>query len=85
MSCNIGSRGSLGLAWLWLWCRLPAVALIQPLAWELPYAVGTHLKRQKQRNKQKDMILKYSKIPLQICIAIIYNIYLVFPRHMVLC
>ena len=22
---------------LWLWCRLAAVALIQPLAWELPH------------------------------------------------
>ena len=25
---------------LWLWQRLAAVALIRPLAWELPYAVG---------------------------------------------
>jgi len=23
---------------LWLWCRLAAVALIGPLAWEFPYA-----------------------------------------------
>ena len=28
------------LALLWLWCRLAAAALIQPLAWELPYASG---------------------------------------------
>ena len=28
-------------ALLWLWGRLAAAALIQPLAWELPYAVGT--------------------------------------------
>ena len=26
------------LALLWLWCRPAAVALIQPLAWELLYA-----------------------------------------------
>ena len=26
------------LLWLWLW--LAAIALIQPLAWELPHAVG---------------------------------------------
>ena len=25
---------------LWLWCRLAATALIRPLAWEPPYAVG---------------------------------------------
>ena len=28
------------LAWLWLWCRLAAGALIHPLGWELPYATG---------------------------------------------
>ena len=26
--------------WLWLWCRPAAVAPIQALAWELPYASG---------------------------------------------
>ena len=30
---------------LWLWCRLAATALIRPLAWEPPYAVGVALKR----------------------------------------
>ena len=30
-----------------LWCRLAAVALIQPLTWEPPYAAGSALKRQK--------------------------------------
>ena len=34
-------------ALLWLWRRLAAVALIQPLAWELPYALGAALKRKK--------------------------------------
>ena len=38
------------LAWLWLWRRLAAAALIQPLAWVLPYASGVALKRQKQLN-----------------------------------
>ena len=32
-------------ALLWLWCRLAAVALIPPLAWEPPYASGAALKR----------------------------------------
>ena len=32
------------LAWLWLWHRPAAAALIHPLAWELPYAVGVALK-----------------------------------------
>ena len=34
-------------ALLWPWCR-PAAALIQPLAWEPPYAEGSALKRQKK-------------------------------------
>ena len=25
---------------LWLWCRPAAIALIQPLTWEPPYATG---------------------------------------------
>ena len=29
---------------MWLWCRLAAVALIQPLAWELPYAICALIK-----------------------------------------
>ena len=32
---------------LWLWCRLVAVAPIQLLVRELPYAVGVALKRKK--------------------------------------
>ena len=47
MSCSVGRRGSWDLALLWLWRRLAAVALIRPLAWEPPYAVGLALKRQK--------------------------------------
>ena len=30
---------------LWLWCRPAATALIQPLAWELPYATSEALKK----------------------------------------
>ena len=37
------------LALLWLWRRPAAAALIQPLAWELPYAAGAALKRPKTK------------------------------------
>ena len=47
------------LALLWLWDRPAAVALIQPLAWELPYAAPTALKRKKKRRKN---VLKYINI-----------------------
>ena len=40
MSCGVGSDAAL----LWLWRRPAAVAPIQPLAWERPYAVGVALK-----------------------------------------
>ena len=42
------------LALLWLWCRPPAVALIQPLAWELLYAVGAALKARERKEGRKE-------------------------------
>ena len=53
MSCGVGRRRGSDLAWLWLWYRLAATALIQPLAWECPYAAGMALKRQKKKKKRK--------------------------------
>ena len=49
MSCGVGHRYSSDLGLLWLWCGLAAVALIQPQAWELPYAAGLALKRKKKK------------------------------------
>ena len=49
MSCGVGfGRGSKPTL-LWMWGRLVAVALIDPLAWELPHAVGTALKTNKKK------------------------------------
>ena len=36
-----------------LWCRLAAIALIQRLAWELPYAAGVALKRPKKKKEEE--------------------------------
>ena len=36
---------------LWLWCRLPAAALIQPLVQEPPYSVSVALKSKKKKKK----------------------------------
>ena len=52
MSCGIGCRLGLDLAWLCLWCRLVAVPSIQPLAWEIPCAIGAALKKQKTKTKK---------------------------------
>ena len=38
-------------ALLWLWCRLAVAAMIQPLAWELPYAADVALKRKRERKE----------------------------------
>ena len=43
---------------LCLWCRLAAVALLRPLAWELPYATGATLKKKKKKKRKRKQILK---------------------------
>ena len=49
MSYSVGRRCSLDSTLLWLWHRLAAAALTQPLAWERPYAVGVALKKKKKK------------------------------------
>ena len=53
MSCGVGRR----LIWdpelLWLWCRPVAATLIQPLAWELPYAMSVALKAKREKKEKK--------------------------------
>ena len=49
----VGRRQGSDLAWLWLWHRQAATALIRPLAWEPPYAMGEALKEQKTKKKKK--------------------------------
>ena len=59
MNCGVGRRCGWDptLLWPWLWCRPAAVAPFQPLAWELPHAVGAALKsRGKKRKKEKETL-----------------------------
>ena len=49
VGCRCGSDPEL----LWLWCRPAATALIGPLAWKPPYAMGAALKGQKTKKKEK--------------------------------
>ena len=59
----------IGVAVSWsqglLWCRSAAAALIQPLAWELPYATSMVLKR---------------RIWKRICVWVCNRITLLYPR-----
>ena len=49
MSCGVSHRLGSDLALLWL--EAGSTALIRPLAWEPPYAVGVLLKRQKYKKR----------------------------------
>ena len=51
ISCSVVRRCGLDLALLWLWYRLAAAALIQPLAQEPPCAMGEALKRKKKKKE----------------------------------
>ena len=58
MSCGVGHGSDPEL--LWLWNRSAVVALIGPLAWEPPFAVGAALEKakrhtQKKRNDKNDI------------------------------
>ena len=53
MSCGVGCRLGSDPALLWLWCRLAAVALLGPLAWELPYAAEAAQRNSKKKDKKK--------------------------------
>ena len=48
MSHGVGHRRSWHLVFLGLWHRQAAAALIQLLAWELPYATGEALNKTKK-------------------------------------
>ena len=50
-SCGVGHRHGSDPALLWLWHRPADVALIRPLARELPYASGAALKKAKKKKK----------------------------------
>ena len=54
MSCHVGHRRSSYPVLLWLWGRLAAAAPNQPLAGELPYAVGAALKKRKEKEIENE-------------------------------
>ena len=56
MSCSVGHRQGSEPEFLGLWCILAAVALIQPLTWELLYATGAALKKKKKPKKSNGRV-----------------------------
>jgi len=61
MSCGVGCRRGSDPALLWLWRRLAATALIQPLAWEPPYAVGAAQRNSKKTRERPKEVEKRQK------------------------
>ena len=62
MSCGVGRRCGLDLALLWLWCRPAVAALIQALAWDLPYAASAALKKEEKKKKKRIMMTLYCSL-----------------------
>ena len=50
---GVGRRSGSDPKLLWLWRRLAATALIRPLAWEPPYAMGAAQEKAKRQNKKQ--------------------------------
>ena len=59
MSCGVGRRRCSNLVLLWLWRRPAAAALIRPLAWEPPYAVGEALEKRQKKNKKNNKMKNF--------------------------
>jgi len=57
MSCGVGHTQGSDLALLCLWWRPAAVAPIQPLAWELSYAMNTPLPPKKKSGTRQGCLL----------------------------
>ena len=54
MNCGVGHRQGWDPVLLWLWRRPAAVAPIQPLAWEPPYAADGALKERERKEGRKE-------------------------------
>ena len=68
MSSSVGHRCGWELALLCLWCRAVVTTLIQPGAWEPPYAMGAALKKKKEKeneNKRKETKEQRAKVLLK--------------------
>ena len=81
MSCGVGGRCGLDLAWLWY--MLTTVAPIRPLAWEPPCVSGVALENTKQnktkqkkttRSKARDLALLWKEPP-----AVVYILLILLP------
>ena len=59
VSCSIGCRHGSDPLLLWLIYRPAAIALILPLAWEIPYPVSAVLKTTTTNKQKPDLLRQY--------------------------
>ena len=59
VSSGVRRRHSLDPALRWLWHKLAATSLLQPLAWALPYATGAALKSKKQTKSKNNLLAQF--------------------------
>ena len=52
---------------LWLWCRLAAAALIQPLAWKLPYVTEKKKNQIKGSKAARTSLCQWTLFPQDSC------------------
>ena len=87
MSCGVSHRYGLDLVLLWLWCRLAAAALIQPLAWELSYAAPMALKKKKKKRGRREeesnsswgvLCSEKPSLHLRVCVCMCHGEYVPF-------
>ena len=62
MSCGVGRRVSSDPMLLWLWCGPVAIAPIEPLAWQPPYAVGVAQEKAKRQKKKKESNNRFNTV-----------------------
>ena len=62
MSCGVGHRHDSDPALLWLWLWPATVALMGPLAWEPPHAMGVVLKSKKKKKLEGKKIEKFQNV-----------------------
>ena len=70
MSYGVGRRRGSNLVWLWLWCRLTAVAPIQPLAWEPPNAMSAALRKKKKKEISVGVSTVMQQVKDRLCLCL---------------
>ena len=68
--------------YLWLFCRPAATAPIGSLAWELPYAMGAALKRQRKTKKKVNRMYVHLYLCVCVCVCVcVWNNHKLYTRE----